>query len=243
MAYIKSHELGYSIEKLIWRRLRSLKIPRPKEIAEELTPDIMREIPSTAFEAVGPWESGCLFFHGDVEEERVCDLQFEILLAHKNIDPKLPITLYLSSFGGDVFAGLALASTIQEVRRAARVVNIHIMGCAMSMGSIVAQVGDIRTMEPSSWFMIHNISSSVKGKTPDIKDEAEFCERLEDTAFAFYAQRSGKPLEFWKKLLHRRDVFISAQEALEYGLVDAISALPAYPRYRKRRTENQSTNA
>lgn len=245
MSYIKAHDLAYSIEKVIERRMRSLKLPRPKAIAEDLTPDIMREIPSEAFEPKGVWESGALFFHSAVEEEKIIDLQFEILATHQNIKAALPITLYLSSFGGSVFAGLALCSTIQEVRRASRVVNVHIMGAAMSMGSLIAQVCDYRSIEPQAWLMIHEMNHTLPDemKTSILRDEADFADKLELQTFAIYAARTGKPVEYWRRKMHRRDWFLTAQEALEEGLLDEIKSVPAYPRYRKRRPESQSPNA
>lgn len=105
----------------------------------------------------------------------------------------------------------------------------------MSMGSLIAQVADRRTMEPQAWFMIHEIACRMPySKTSLIKDEAEAMERLEQQMFRLYADRTGKPVEYWRKKMHRRDWYLTAEEALAEGLIDEILTVPAYPRRRKR---------
>ena len=236
MASTTPHELAYDIERVVERHLKRLKVPKPKTVAQDIAPEIMREIPSEAFDPKQPWSTGKLFFHGDVWEDHVRETQYEIAATHENLKPSIPLTLYLSSFGGDCYAGLALISTIQEIRRAGRRVNVHIQGCAMSMGSLIAQVGDFRTIEPQAWFMIHEPATRLPwSKTSAVKDEAEIMERLEQQMFALYATRTGKSIEYWRKRCHRKDLFLSAKEALDEGLVDAIASTPLYPRQRRKK--------
>lgn len=230
-----AHELSYDIEKILERHLKRLRIPKARSVAQDIVPDVMFQIPSEAFEPTQPWSVGKLFFHGDVEEEHVRDIQYEIAAMHHNLKKSTPITLYLSSFGGDCYAGLALISTIQEIRRAGRQVNVHIQGCAMSMGSLIAQVADLRTIEPQAWFMIHEVSTWIpRSRSSEIRDEADALERLEQRLFGLYAARTGKPVEYWRRLFHRKDVYLAADEALNLGLVDEVVAVPAYPRQRRR---------
>jgi len=236
MATRTAHELSYDIEKVLERHLKRLRVPKARTVAQDIAPDVMNQIPSEAFDPKQVWSIGQIFFHGDVEQEHVRDTQLEIVTMHHNLSKATPITLYLSSFGGDCFAGLALISTIQEIRRAGRRVNVHIQGCAMSMGSLIAQVADLRTMEPGAWFMVHEVSTWLgHSKSFEVRDEAEYIERLEQRLFSLYAHRTGKPVEFWRKLFSRKDVYLSSEQALEYGLIDEISLVPAYPRVRRRK--------
>lgn len=236
MSLIRTHSLAYAFERKILARLRALKVSRPLAVAEALAADLIDEVPVEAFEPRDPSEIGIVFYHGDVDEKKVGKCQSALMEAHLNIDKKLPITLYLSSFGGSVFAGLAMVSTIQEIRRNGRKVNCHIQGCAMSMGSLIAQACDLRTIEPQAWFMLHEIRHWLPGvKTAELRDEADFAERLESQTFALYANRTSKPVEYWRKKLHRRDWFLTAEEAVNESLVDEIASTPAYPRFRKRK--------
>ena len=240
MARIQAHELAFAFERLVEKKLRGIKVPRSRAIAEEWAGELISEVPSEAFEAREPWEDGLVFFHDDVREDAVVACQKEILETHINLrEKKTPITLYLSTFGGSVFAGLALASTIQEVRRAGRSVNVVIQGAAMSMGSVIAQVCDHRSMEPFAWFMLHNLRHWVHEcdgiSTPNLLDEAAVAERLEQQVCMLYSARTGKPPEYYRKKFDRRDWFLSADEALAEGLIDAISEVKPFPTFRKRR--------
>jgi ATP-dependent protease ClpP protease subunit len=232
---MKAHELAYAIERVVAKRMRSLKVPRAKTVAQDLVPEIMEEIPSEAYDEIEAWETGALIFHGDVTEKRIKKLQDYIIGAHANLRPSVTITMYLSSFGGDLFAGMSFASTIQEMRRQNRRVNAHIVGCAMSAASIIAQAADHRSIEPNGWFMLHEISDVINGKTSDLRDQIEYHERLEEQTFTAYSMRTGKPVEYWRKKMHRRDWFLSAAEALAEGLVDEIKSIPPYKRLRRRR--------
>ena len=238
MARLTTHEMAYGIERIIEKRLRSAKVPRPKQLAIDITPEIIADIPTEAFEPEEPWTRGALFFHGDVEEDHVRDVQSEIERAHINIPKSRDLTLNFSTFGGDVFAGLALASTIQQVRRSGRRVNCHIQGCAMSMGSLIAQVADVRTIEPQGWFMLHEISTgglSESLKTSLVRDEAEILDRFEEQMFLLYSARTGKPVKYYRDKMHRRDWYLTATEALAERLVDEISFVPPYARKRRTR--------
>jgi ATP-dependent Clp endopeptidase proteolytic subunit ClpP len=230
---LQAHQLAYDIEQLILRRLRGLKIPRPKAITDDIVPDIMKILPTDTFEPAFPWTKGISFFHGDVTEEACLDMQLELSTIHGNIAPALPITMYLSSIGGSCDSGLALFSTIQEIRRDGRKVNCHIGGVAMSMGSIIAQACDERTIEPFAAMMIHEMSGEHYGKTAEVENSIAWQRRWENIQNQLYAERSGKPLEYWREKMNGRDVYLTAQEAVREGLVDRVRKAPPYPQSKK----------
>lgn len=244
MARLFKHELAYDFEQEIFARLKSLRIPRAKNVAQELTPKLMSLVPTEAFELQGVWEKGIVHFHGDVEEEYVRYMQDELSAIHLNVKSGVPITIYLSTHGGDAFAGLTLVSTIQEIRRAGRQVNVHIQGAAFSFGSILAQACDVRTIESTAYFMLHEIAEGIEwAKTSTIKDEAAFLDRLENTVFALYSERTGRPVEYYREKMQRRDWFLTAREAVKEGLVDRIKPVPKYPGKRPSRPKAPEVNA
>ena len=234
MATITAHELAYLFEEKLYARLKSLRVSRPRTVAAEITPALMDEVPTEAFEPKPAWERGFVFMHGDFEERYVLELQSEILTVHGNIKPAVPITLYLSSFGGSWESGCALYSTIQEVRRAGRTVNCHVQGTAMSMGSIIVQACDVRTIEPFASMMVHENYDGIVAKTSDAKDRVAFQERVIDATFCrLYASRSGKTIEFWREKIARRDVYLTAREAVNLGLVDRIKPIAPFSSKKK----------
>ena len=230
MARLMAHEMQLAIENIILRRLRSMRVSRPKFVSEELAMEIMRDaIPTEAYDAKPAWEHGILFFNNEINDETVRYAQEELIGTHYNIKPGVPITLYLSSFGGDIFAGLALVSTISEIRRSGRQVNAHIMGAAFSMASLLCQACDIRTIEPTAYFMIHEVAwGSEYQKTSMHRDEVETTERMENTIFSLYSARSGKPVSYYKQKMTRRDWYLTAREAVTEGLVDRIKPTPNF---------------
>jgi len=245
MARLATHELAYAIEAEVIAKLRSLKIARPKSIADDLVPKIINQIPTEAFDPKPTWEYGLLYFHGEVTEEYCREMQDELHAVHHNIKPGLPITIYLSSIGGELDAGLALISTIQELRRAGRVVNGHVQGCAMSMGSIMLQACDVRTIEPFAVMMIHEVSACYSGKTLELEDVLAIHKRQEAQLAGMYAERSGKPVDFWRDKMARKDCYFLAREAVTLGLVDRIKPTKSYKAARapKRASkENDATN-
>ncbi|MBV8074181.1 MAG: ATP-dependent Clp protease proteolytic subunit, partial [Candidatus Eremiobacteraeota bacterium] len=118
---------------------------------ESLVADLMQALPVRTFDPIEPADEGMLFFHSEIEEQHVVPLQQQLLRTHLNLPADTPITLFLSSVGGNVFAGLALVSTITSLRRLGRQVHVHIEGVAMSMASVIAQAANYRTIEASAF--------------------------------------------------------------------------------------------
>lgn len=234
MARLQCHELSFMFEAEIVERLRSLKVPRAKAIAESLAPRLIAQVPTEAFEMKPMWEAGVILFHGDVTEEHAKWMQQELSEVHLNIKKGLPITIYLSSFGGYCEAGMAVFSTIQELRRAGRVVNVHVTGTAMSMGSILVQACDTRTIEPYATMMLHESWDYFEGKVSDAKDRVAFNERYDNMLSSIYASRSGKPTSYWTQKMARRDWYLTARDAVAEGLVDKIRPIKPYPKDKKK---------
>lgn len=234
---ITTHEIAYAFETVIERRLKSLKVPRPKTVASELVPELIKEIPTEAFEAKEIWERGIIHFTGDFTEEACAKAQVELFEIHHNVKTSIPITIYLSSVGGSVEYGLALFSTVQEIRRQRRKVNCHITGVAMSMGSILAQACDERTIEPFAAMMVHGMSDSPPPETKnyDLKDRVLFNEVWDSVITRVYSARSGKTVEYWLAKMERKDCYFTASQAVREGLADRMTPIAPYIGKRKKK--------
>lgn len=145
---------------------------------------------------------------------------FEATLAHKDNDK--PITLSLNSPGGEVFAGFGLYDFLNEQRRTVTI-EITCHGYAASMAGIIMQAGTTRTMSPSSWFMIHEVSAMAEYATAtQLRDQVEMVEALQARAVDALCSRSSLTPEFIEQKTLRKDWWLTAHEALEHGLIDAI---------------------
>ena len=142
------------------------------------------------------------------------------LLFLEKADPKAPITLYVNSPGGHVTAGLAIYDTMQYISCPVHTVSI---GLSASMWSIILAgwAKGKRFSLPHSEIMIHEPLGGAEGQATDIRLAAEHIIKTWDRLYRILAKHSGKTLEQVEKDCDR-DNFMTAEEALEYGLIDKI---------------------
>ncbi len=135
-------------------------------------------------------------------------------------DPDKDICLYINSPGGSVSAGLAIYDTMQYIRCE---VSTICVGMAASMGAFLLAAGakGKRKALPNSEIMIHQPSGGAQGQASDIRIHAEQILRVKKQLNRILAQRTGKSLEQIEADTER-DNYMTAEEALEYGLIDEI---------------------
>ena len=135
-------------------------------------------------------------------------------------DPDKDINIYINSPGGSVTDGFAIFDTMNHIKPD---VSTICMGMAASMGAFLLAAGakGKRFALPNSEIMIHQPLGGAKGQATDIKIQAEQILKIKDRINKILSERTGQPLE---KISHdcERDFFMSADEAKEYGLIDAI---------------------
>jgi ATP-dependent protease ClpP protease subunit len=201
-----------------------------------MLPKIVSAIPAGAFDPLQPFDQGILFYHGDVNESHILEIQHDITRVHLNLAPDKPILINMSSFGGGVHAGNALISTIRDVQRQGRKVNIHVQGTAMSMATIILQEADYRSIESGVHMMIHEVQYGSGGSHTANVTQQKFSERLQTEMFSRYTARTGMPPKYYMdKIRANNEVwYLSAEEALAEGLVDEVvrgRAFTVTPRY------------
>jgi len=142
------------------------------------------------------------------------------LLFLEGQDPDKDISLYINSPGGSVTAGFAIYDTMQYIKCD---VSTICMGIAASMGAFLLSSGarGKRLALPNSEIMIHQPAGGAQGQATEIQIAAEHILRTRERLNKILAENTGKPIEEIAKDTDR-DNFLSAEEALEYGLVDKI---------------------
>jgi ATP-dependent Clp protease protease subunit len=142
------------------------------------------------------------------------------LLYLEGQDPNKDISLYINSPGGVVTAGLSIYDTMQYIKCD---VSTICMGMAASMGSFLLAAGTKgkRYSLPNSEIMIHQPSGGAQGQATDILIHANHIQKTKERLNTILAERTGQSLETIARDTER-DNFMSAQEALEYGLIDKI---------------------
>ncbi|MDD3193438.1 MAG: ATP-dependent Clp endopeptidase proteolytic subunit ClpP [Oscillospiraceae bacterium] len=142
------------------------------------------------------------------------------LLYLEGQDPDKDISLYINSPGGSVTAGLAIYDTMKYIKCDVSTICI---GMAASMGAFLMSSGTKgkRLALPNSEIMIHQPMGGMQGQVTDIKIHAERYLRIKENLNKILADNTGKPLEIIQQDTER-DHFMSAQEAMEYGLIDKV---------------------
>ena len=142
------------------------------------------------------------------------------LLYLEGQDPDKDISFYINSPGGSVSAGLAIYDTMQYIKCD---VSTICMGMAASMGAFLLSSGakGKRLALPNSEIMIHQPLGQAQGQATDILIHANHIEKTRANLNKILAENTGKPLEVIERDTER-DNFMSAAEAMEYGLIDKV---------------------
>jgi ATP-dependent Clp protease, protease subunit len=165
-----------------------------------------------------------IIFLGSAIDDDVANLVIAQLLFLAAEDPEKDISLYINSPGGSVTAGLGIYDTMQFIKPD---VSTICVGMAASMGSLLLTAGapGKRFALPNSEIMIHQPLGGVRGQASDIKIHADWIVKTREKLNRIYVERTGQPYEKIERDTDR-DNFMSAEEAVEYRLVDRIITAP-----------------
>ena len=158
---------------------------------------------------------------GEITDDSGRDIMERLLYLEWNA-PGEEITLYLNSPGGSITAGMAIYDTMKLISSPLRVV---VMGMAASMAATLLCAGakEKRLVYPHSRVLIHQplISGRKMGAAVDIHIQAQEMEKLREEMNRIYVETTGQSMDQIKRDTDR-DFYLSAQEAIDYGLADAI---------------------
>ena len=162
-----------------------------------------------------------IMLEGEVHDQ-MANLIVAQLLFLESENPEKEISLFINSPGGSVTAGMAIYDSMQFIKPD---VATYVMGQACSMGSLLAQAGAAgkRYMLPNARHMIHQPSGGARGQATDIQIQAEEILKMKKNLTEIYVKHNAKGKTFDELTADmERDKFMSAAEALEYGLIDKI---------------------
>ncbi|QVL58063.1 MAG: ATP-dependent Clp endopeptidase proteolytic subunit ClpP [Simkaniaceae bacterium] len=161
-----------------------------------------------------------IIFIGTEINDQVANAVVAQLIFLKADDPKKDISIYINSPGGSVTAGFAIYDTIRFLGLD---VSTYCIGQAASFGALILCAGTKgkRFALPNSRIMIHQPYGGITGSSADIHIQAQEILRMKKVISEIIAEHTGQPLE---KVLEDsdRDFFMSAEEAVKYGLIDSV---------------------
>ena len=161
-----------------------------------------------------------IIFLSDEVNDATASLVVAQLLFLDSEDPDKDINLYINSPGGSITAGMAIFDTMNYTKAD---VSTICVGMAASMGAFLLSAGakGKRFALPNSVIMIHQPLGGTQGLATDIQIHAERIIKMKDKLNGLLAAHTGQPIDVIKKDTER-DNFMSAEEALKYGLIDKI---------------------
>lgn len=132
------------------------------------------------------------------------------------IDAEMPIKLFINSFGGSVYDGLALFDLLESLPCE---VHTVCLGSAMSMSLILFLVGDVRSAYPRSTFMAHSLSGGIEGTMSDMKIDLAESKRLNNILLKILSSNTKKTLAWWKKEIEHEDKYYDYKKSVKLGIV------------------------
>jgi ATP-dependent Clp protease, protease subunit len=160
---------------------------------------------------------------GSAIDDQIANVVVAQLLHLESDDPEKDISLYVNSPGGDVYAGLAIYDTLTFVKPDVRTICV---GTAMSMGAVLLAAGakGKRSALPNAKILIHQVwTGGFGGQAADVEIRAREVLDLKRRVEGILADHTGQPLERVAEDTDR-DHFMTAAEAMEYGLIDEVIA-------------------
>ena len=203
------------------------------EISSALIPYVIEQSPrgERSFDIYSRLLNDRIIFLGEEIDDHVANSVVAQLLHLESADPDKDISLYINSPGGSVTAGLAIMDTMNFIKCDVSTVCI---GMAASMAAVLLSAGakGKRFCLPNSTVLIHQPSGGAQGQQTEIAIVAEQILKIRKRLNEILAENTGQDLE---KIQHdtERDNYMTAEEALSYGLVDKIAASHAAPADKK----------
>ncbi len=160
-----------------------------------------------------------VFLGGEIYDEMANLIVAQMLFLEME-NPDADISLYINSPGGSVTAGMAIFDTMRYIKPQVRTVCV---GMAASMGAFLLMAGEKgkRFALPNAEVMIHQPSGGAQGQATDVTIHAEWLLKTKKKMNRLMSEMSGQPLEIIERDVER-DHFMSAEEALRYGIIDQI---------------------
>ena len=161
-----------------------------------------------------------IIFLRDAIDDDVANVVIAQMLFLASKDPSKDIRLYINSPGGSVTAGLAIYDTMRHLKCDVATICI---GQAASMGAVLLTAGTEgkRSALPNSRILLHQVFGGTQGQAPDVIIQTEELLRLRDALIKILSVHTGKTVKRIAKDTDR-DYYMSAKEAVEYGLIDRV---------------------
>lgn len=165
-------------------------------------------------------ENGIIVLHGELTEE--CCRNICKQLLYLKLKGLKKINIILNSIGGEVYHALLVFNTLESLKKEGMEIRVEARGLCASMGVWILMGGTKRVASKYTRFLLHETSSFTYGKVSEMKEGVEELERLNRMLDEILAERTKLTLDLIEKNTRKREWWLSAEEALQYGLIEEI---------------------
>jgi len=213
---------------IYWADKKTTKKKEKKEEEEPAMPSVIFMGGPSSEDSKNPLEiqDNRIYYYGPIEEQEMLHLNKAISRLDKELQifkvkyemDSPPIHIHINSYGGSIFAALAVVDCIRECKTP---VHTHVDGCAASAATLITVAGDKRIMSPNSFMLIHQLSSGVWGNYEEMKEQMQNHDLIMDKMKEIYKTYTKIPDKKLKEIL-KHDLWFDSEQCLEYGLVDKV---------------------
>jgi ATP-dependent Clp protease protease subunit len=162
-------------------------------------------------------EQRIIMLTGEIDEKKAQQfMRFLVLLSNK--DPVSHITIYISTYGGDMYEMNAMYDAMRLAKCPIHTIGI---GKVMSAGVLLLAAGDRRSITENTSTMMHQVNTELHGTVSDLSIEVKHTKALQDAMYRLYSKYTGRSIKQIEIDL-KSDKYLTAQEVVDYGIVDEI---------------------
>jgi len=165
-------------------------------------------------------EHKIILLHGELNE-RLCSLVCKQLM-YLDLKGAKEINIVLNSVGGEVYHGLLIYNTLEDLKRKGIKVNIEARGVCASMAMIILQGATVRKCSRYTRILLHEVSGWSYGKASKISEESKELAKVNKMLLEIICKRSKLSMRSLEKKIKKKDWWLSAEEAFSLGLVDQV---------------------
>lgn len=161
-----------------------------------------------------------IVLHGEITEDLCNRVSKRLMFLH--FRGKKDVLIILNSVGGEIFHGLLIFNTMEDLKKKGMKITVEARGLCASMGVSLLMGGTRRVASRYTRFLLHEVTSLSYGKVSELKEGVEKLEKLNEMLDEVISQRSKLTLAVLSKKTKKREWWLSSEEALKHGIIDAI---------------------
>jgi len=166
-------------------------------------------------------ENSLILLHGELTE-KLCNLVCKELLYLGIKSKEKKIRVVLNSVGGEVYHGLLIYNTLEELVKKGFEIEIEARGVCASMAMIILQAATKRKASKYTRLLLHEVSGWTYGKASKVSEESKELGKVNKMLLEIICKKSKLTLKTLEKKIKKKDWWLSAEEALEYQLIDEV---------------------